>query len=221
MKRRTLTALTAAALIVVGGSASVPAAASLITKPAAIQTVGHQSVKPSAAQRIIHTAYTTGYGWWDNTPRGSSEISNPVLHEAAGGTGTWANPVTVAVGHSIINGKDILDIPEGTRLYVPNLRKYLIVEDTCGDGPRPQTVGCHDRRDAPKGATVWVDIWVGGSAKVTHRASDACESAMTDANGALHELIVNPAANLRVVAGDVLQPAGCKANYGNAPLAVR
>src|SRR5512135_1310636 len=49
---------------------------------------------PPQPQRIITSAYTTGYTWFDNTPPGSGEISHPVLHAKAGGTGTYADPIT-------------------------------------------------------------------------------------------------------------------------------
>lgn len=194
-------------------SAALLAATTLTPAPATAATV--------PAEQVIHTAYTTGYGWWDNTPRGSSIISNPVLHRVAGGTGTYTDPVTVAVGHTITNGRDILDYKPGTRMYVPNLRKYLIVEDTCGDGNRPQLTACHNVKGSAPGVTVWIDVWIGGSAKVTHATSDACESTMTDGDGALHELIINPRPGYTVQTGDILQAAGCKANYGNTPALVR
>src|SRR4051812_38674485 len=84
------------------------------------------------------TAYLTGYTYYDNTPHQSVTVSNPVIHQTAGGTGTYTDPITLAVGHTITNGQDVLDWPPGTIFYVPNLRKYFIVEDTCGDGDRPQ-----------------------------------------------------------------------------------
>jgi hypothetical protein len=63
---------------------------------------------PAPSNRTTFSAYITGYGWPDNTPA-SADISNPVIHQSAGGSGTYADPITIAVGHSIINGKDILD----------------------------------------------------------------------------------------------------------------
>jgi hypothetical protein len=147
-------------------------------------------------------AYTTGYSYWDNTPAGSAEISNPVIHQTAGGTGTFADPVTLAVGHSIINGKDILDYPQGTKFYVPNLRKYFIVEDTCGDGSTPQNGPCHSGYQGH----VWLDLYVDG-AQATRSQSDQCMNAITD----LHTVIENPASNYAVVAGDL--SANCN-QYG-------
>ena len=44
-------------------------------------------------------------------PAGLPDISHPVLHKKAGGSGTYADPVTIAVGHSLETGKDLLDFP--------------------------------------------------------------------------------------------------------------
>lgn len=152
-------------------------------------------------------AYVTGYSYWDNTPAGSVDISDPVLHQKAGGSGTYVDPITVAVGHSIIGGKDILDFPAGTRFYVPNLRRYFIVEDTCGDGNTPQNGPCHT--GFPTGAEYWLDVWVGGGS-VSKTQSDTCMNALTD----VHTVIRNPAANYAVVAGEIT--ANC-AQYGETP----
>ena len=177
-----------------------------------------QTTPPASGETgtINKSAYITGYDYWDNTPAGSSTISNPVIHSKAAGTGTWADPVTLAVGHDLHTGQDVLDYPEGTRFYVPSLQKYLIVEDTCGDGAKPETIGCHklfntaNGNDAPAGATTWIDVWVGGAGG-TQAQSDACEENLT----ALHTIVVNPSVqNYKVTAGDISQGSGCKANFG-------
>ena len=35
------------------------------------------------------SAWVTGYTYWDNTPPGSATIARPVVHDEAGGIGTW------------------------------------------------------------------------------------------------------------------------------------
>lgn len=147
---------------------------------------------PVGSDKVIN-AYTTGYGFPDNTPP-SRDISDSVLHSGAGGTGTYADPITVAVGHSIINGKDILDYPKGTKFYFPFLLKYGIVEDTCGDGNTPQNGPCHT---GYKG-NPWIDLWVGGSL-ATKSGTLACEDAITD----IHQVIINPVSTYPVNAGPV------------------
>lgn len=149
-------------------------------------------------------AYTTGYGYPDNTPAGNA-ISNPIIHSGAGGTGTYADPITLAVGHSITNGKDTLDYTAGSKFYVPNLRKYFIVEDTCGDGSQPQNGPCHTGYNGHP----WVDLWVGGTS-ATKSATLACEDTITD----LHEVIENPASNYAVVTGPVFNGV-CATQYGD------
>lgn len=156
--------------------------------------------------------YTTAYGYPDNTPAGS-DISNPVIHTSAGGTGTFADPITMAVGHTISGGKDTLDYSQGTKFYIPNLRRYFIVEDTCGDGNSPQNGPCHrldtPGNSAPAGAKAWIDLWVGGTTP-TKANTLSCEDAITD----LHLVIQNPASNYVVVSGPVFNNT-CATQYGD------
>jgi hypothetical protein len=81
-------------------------------------------------------------------------------------------------------GKDTLDYPQGTKFYVPALRKYFIVEDTCGDGSLPQNGPCHTGYQGK----VWLDLWVGGTT-ATKAATLSCEDQITD----FHLVIENPA----------------------------
>lgn len=157
-------------------------------------------------------AYTTSYTYWDNTPPGSADISNPIIHTKAGGTGTYTDPITLAVGHSIINGKDILDYPAGAKFYIPNVRRYFIVEDTCGDGNTPQNGPCH--KGYPSGTTTWVDMWIDGSTG-TSSSANTCAENLTDTNGVAHLIIQNPASNYVVVSGPVFQNGACSQQYGN------
>lgn len=156
-------------------------------------------------------AFITGYTYWDNTPPGSADISNPVLHQKAGGTGTYDDPITVAVGHSIIKGEDILDYPEGTKFYIPNLRRYFIVEDTCGDGDTPQNGPCH--KGFPKNTTTWLDVWIDGGSG-SRSSSNSCAEAITGS----HLVIKNPASVYAVISGSVFGSGACSKTYGDALL---
>lgn len=154
-----------------------------------------------AAPREVHfTAFVTGYSYWDNTPAGSASIAKPVIHRRAGGTGTYEDPITIAVGHSINGSRHTMDYPAGTRFYLAGLRKYAIVEDVCGDGNRPQNGPCHTGRDGKP----WLDIYVDG-ARSPRAASDACMSRLTR----FHTVIQNPARNYPVVAGPLTE-SGCR-----------
>lgn len=160
------------------------------------------SIPPSSGE-IRFVAYTTGYAALDNTPRGSTQIDLGGHSGNAGGTGTYQDPITLAVGHSIINGVDIGDYAYGTKFYVPNLRKYFTASDTCGDGSTPQNGPCHTGFQGH----VWLDLYVGASLQ---SAVFSCEDSITD----LHLVIENPASNYNVVPGAVFD-TGCK-QYGDA-----
>ena len=155
------------------------------------------------ADEVRLTAYTTGYSYGDNTPPGSADISNGVIHSKAGGVGTFADPITVAVGHVISSSEDTLDYAAGTKFYVPNLRRYFIVEDSCGDGDTLQDGPCHIGYEGHP----WIDLYVDG-ANASKATSDACMDAITD----LHLVIVNPGAGYAVVAGPATDNCG---QYGD------
>ena len=144
-------------------------------------------------------AYVTGYSYWDNTPPATVQISHPVKHQHAGGLGTFSNPVTLAVGHRIIAGEDVLDIPAGTLFYLPRLRKYAIVEDTCGDGPSPQDGPCHTGYQG----NIWLDIYVDG-VSTDKAVSEACMSKITG----LQPVVMDPGPHMSVVIGPVTE-GGC------------
>ncbi|HSG54645.1 MAG TPA: hypothetical protein VLA45_04250, partial [Paracoccaceae bacterium] len=185
-------AVAAAGLAFAAGSlAAGPESAERVARGAKLST----KTSASAAAKAVSTkgtaeesfaAYVTGYSYWDNTPPGSSEISHPVVHRRAGGTGTYDDPITLAVGHQIIGGRDLLDYQAGTRFYLKSLRKYAIVEDTCGDGFRPQAGPCHT---GYKG-NPWLDIYVDGAGS-RRAASDQCMNKITR----IQTVIVNPARN--------------------------
>jgi hypothetical protein len=89
----------------------------------------------------------TLYGYPDNDPPNSDAIAFPrsdgytTLHDHAAGTGDWKDPITFAAGDRLLARH-----PVGTRIYVPYLEKYFILEDSC----------------ASCSSATWVDLWIGG-----------------------------------------------------------
>lgn len=141
---------------------------------------------PAAETRI--TAWVTGYTYWDNDPPASATIARPVIHDEAGGAGTWDDPVTIAVGYS----GDDWHYPPGTRIYLPGLRKYAVVEDLCAS--------CGKGHDG----LPHVDIYVGG-AGISPGEADDCARAIT----AVQDVWLHPAPDYPVHPGEVSK-SGCR-----------
>ena len=156
------------------------------------------AIAPTQEQSM--NAYLTGYSWWDNTPRGSAQIARPVIHRTAGGVGTYKDPITLAVGHRKTGGRSIMDYKPGTRFYIENLKKYAIVEDMCGDGPRPQEGPCHTGHRGHD----WIDIYVGGR-RMDEASVDACMRRITG----IQSVILNPRPGYPVVPGEIAS-TGCR-----------
>jgi len=123
----------------------------------------------------------TFYGWPDNDPPGAAIAYPTATQPQAGGTGTYADPITAAV-----SANNPL-FPVHSIIYISELQKYVIVNDecaTCSEG--------------------WIDIWVGGTAS-NSSAVLAQEDALTGNDTALHSVILNPDANLPVDTTPLLQ----------------
>ncbi len=78
----------------------------------------------------VHTQAVemTFYGWPDNSPPGAAIAypksgGFPTVHDLAGGTGSYDDPITFAT--------DQAEFPVGTRLFAPVIEKYLMMEDDC------------------------------------------------------------------------------------------
>jgi len=84
----------------------------------------------------VVTTIVTFYAGLDNTPPGSNEIAHPNgRHPTAGGTGTYADPTTLAT--------DPRELPVGRLVYCAPLQRYFVMEDDCdaciAEGPaRPR-----------------------------------------------------------------------------------
>jgi hypothetical protein len=147
-------------------------------------SVNQTAQPPTGAEKTI-TARLTGYSWQDNTPPGSADICCGKIHSKAGGTGTYADPITTAVPGSGGRG---METPAGTRIYVPDLKRYVIVEDS----------------GATKGSKTHFDVWVGGQG-FPKSASDKCMNSFTGD----HTVILNPTPGKPVTVGPLTGPNGC------------
>ena len=89
---------------------------------------------------------------WQGQSRPTNSNGDPI----ASGTGTFANPITVAAaaGNSLL--------PPGTLVYVTGLKKYLLVEDSCGN--------C---------TSDWIDVWMESNAGSDPNAVMQCENNWT------------------------------------------
>lgn len=129
-------------------------------------------------------AFITGYTFWDNTPPGSAAIARPVVHDEAGGTGTFDDPITVAVGRS---GSGWRFAP-GTRLYIEGLRKYAVVEDLCGSCGKGH------------GGNPWLDLYVGGS-DTGSRMATQCAMKITG----VQDIVLHPTPGYPVAPGELAE----------------
>ena len=77
--------------------------------------------------------------------------------------------------------------PFGTRFYLPELKKYFIVEDLCG--------ACSDGRN---GGAYTLDIWVDGS-DLSSGGAASCASRVTG----IQPAIEGPKSDLPVASGSV------------------
>ena len=128
--------------------------------------------------------WLTGYSWFDNDPPGSAAIAYPQIHDQAGGSGTYTDPVTLAVGRG--------GWTPGTLVYLPSIHRYAIVEDLCGS--------CAQGHNG----LTWIDVYVNGQAAGNDSADD-CMGRLT----AVVEAVLNPGPGLPVVEGPISDEEGC------------
>jgi hypothetical protein len=130
----------------------------------------------------------TFYGAGDNDPPGSRAIAHPnTLHGAAGGIGTYANPVSLA--------SDSREIAVGTRVYYPALAMYFVMEDDCA--------GCIDDWESDR--TPHIDLWAGNH---SGNAFLACENALTPSGRVMVE--VNPPPGRPLDTRPLYEGSGCR-----------
>jgi 3D (Asp-Asp-Asp) domain-containing protein len=106
------------------------------TRPEVSKNARHEAPKPAVSAPTppavptleLTDQFITFYGFNDNDPAGRA-IAYPntrnstTIHRQAGGIGTYNDPITFA--------SDPTEWPIGTRVYLPYLQKYFIMEDYC------------------------------------------------------------------------------------------
>lgn len=103
------------------------------------------------------TGLITAYGWCDNDPPGDAISSSGRYGKAVQGDGSYDNPSTCATDPSRIGF--------GTVIYLPHLKKYCVVEDTCAACQSDS--GTH------------VDLWIGINGSPDCGAESNCEDSVT------------------------------------------
>ena len=114
----------------------------------------------------LMSVYVTFYGWADNSPPGGAiaypkSDGYPTVHETAGGTGTFSDPITFAT--------DKAEFPVGTILYVPFIEKYVMMEDDC--------VECDS--DWTSSHKWHIDLWMNSDATENASSLASCEDRWT------------------------------------------
>ncbi|HVW27716.1 MAG TPA: hypothetical protein VHC69_20265 [Polyangiaceae bacterium] len=156
-----------------GGSSNAGAANGGAANAGATNSAGHSSASGGAssggaknsagspndaAAPTLIDHYVTFYGWPDNDPAGNG-IAYPKLHKGASGTGTFADPITFAT--------DPTEWMPGTILYVPYLKRYVIMEDSCAE--------CIQDWNTHK---YHIDIWLDSDGSFDSQVLD-CEDTLT------------------------------------------
>ncbi|SEB32191.1 Ricin-type beta-trefoil lectin domain-containing protein [Amycolatopsis tolypomycina] len=139
----------------------------------------------SADAATTQPTFLTFYGWWDNTPPGG-DIAYPQIHDTAGGKGTYTDPITFATSSD--------ELKPGTKVWVPRVKKYFIMEDGCDE--------CSDdwNSEGPNGGPGLrhIDLWLGGQGGSAFDAID-CEDALThynpDNTPVMEPVVVDPPSN--------------------------
>ncbi|MDQ0383169.1 3D (Asp-Asp-Asp) domain-containing protein [Amycolatopsis thermophila] len=122
----------------------------------------------------------TFYAAADNDPPGSREIAYPgTVHQRAGGTGTFTDPLTFAA--------EAGQFAPGTKIYVPAVRRYFVLEDTCAT-----CSGSH------------IDLWAGPA---TDQGVVACEESLTRDGAQPYQ--VDPPPGLPTAPGDLYTGGRC------------
>jgi Ricin-type beta-trefoil lectin domain len=148
---------------------------------AALCALGVVASTAPAQASTTRNFLVTLYGWPDNSPPGNDIAypengGYPTIHNAAGGVGTYANPITYATDKS--------ELAVGTIVYYPYLHRYFIMEDDCTECDEDWTGSGPDG-----GPNLYhIDLWIGGQGGNSNDVIN-CEDDLTQNS---ESVIVNP-----------------------------
>lgn len=181
--------------LVLGVAASCGSPAEGTTAPGTAESTtdaaGASAEDVQAEGGTTYTMEVTFYGWFDNSPPGDAiaypaSAGFPTVHDVAGGTGTWDDPITMAT--------DASELPVGTIVYAPFLQKYLVMEDDCTQ--------CDE--DWSMSMTRHIDVWMNSSASANPAALSQCEAQWTQGETPIE---VNPPAGRAVTTALLFAPS--------------
>lgn len=189
--RRPALGLLAAGLLLLAGPAPAGTAGAATAGAA---TAGRAAATTPGASGTVQ-AFMTLYGYVDNSPPGAG-IAHPCLHQKAGGTGTYTDPITFAT--------DASELPWCEIIYVPYMERYFIHEDECSECD-------HDWKNLH---LYRFDMWAGGDAASRHKPEKTallrCERTWTRGNSIRDPdnptITVDPPSDLPVVSTPIFSP---------------
>jgi hypothetical protein len=160
----------------------------------------------STGGTTIHNVYITWYGFNDNSCQVESQhdcntiafpksAGFPVAHDiATEGLGTFDSPNTFATAAT--DSGSPAELAPGTRIYVPEVRKYFIMEDQCFECGQEWFT---PTQGAPE-TNYHVDLWMGPSFGSANTPLMSCEDQLTlgDPYHGTGTIIVNPPPDLPV-----------------------
>jgi hypothetical protein len=164
--------------------------------PASSATARPADRRAGAHETSTVTAFMTLYGYVDNSPPGT-DIAHPCSsRQGAGGTGTYADPITFAT--------DVSELPWCQIIYVPYMERYFIHEDECSQ--------CD--HDWKKFHLYRFDMWAGGDAASLHQPERGallrCERTWTRGNSIKDPdnptITIDPPSDLPVVTTPIFSP---------------
>lgn len=132
---------------------------------------------------------TTFYGWPDNDPPSAQVAHNcGGRNYVAGGSGTYADPLTFATAPGEFSPCEIV--------YFPLLKKYIRYEDDCAECTS-------DFKSGKK----HIDIWTGSSTSSGGQKQIDCEDSLT--SGGRYEVVRQPPQGMEVDATPLFADGKC------------